>query len=250
DQLADWTTSVAGQLEHAWPVMPPGITDRPADVWEPLLAIADAPGGGWPVTARRACPELVKAAQSAESGSLGLRLLADLRTVFGDADRMSTETILVALRELDESPWSDLKGKALDSRGLAYRLKPYGVTSTKVKLGDASVRGYRREDLHDAWQRYLPPSAGKAEPVEPVEPGWSEGGRRVPLPRAVPEPGLYPEPDQGRLTSPVPQVPQVPLPQDGKAGPSFTVCACGQSLFLSKPGRTQCEACRLKEKKP
>jgi hypothetical protein len=46
----------------------------------------------------------------------------------------------------------------LDSRGLAYRLRPYGVTSTKVKISDASVRGYRREDLHDAWQRYLPPT--------------------------------------------------------------------------------------------
>ncbi|HET9256858.1 MAG TPA: DUF3631 domain-containing protein [Pseudonocardiaceae bacterium] len=86
----------------------------------------------------------------------GLRLLADLRTVFGTTDRISTETILERLRGLDESPWSDLRGKALDSRGLAHRLKPYGITSTKVKIADASVRGYRREDLHDAWQRYLP----------------------------------------------------------------------------------------------
>ncbi|MGH3898766.1 MAG: DUF3631 domain-containing protein [Pseudonocardiaceae bacterium] len=37
DQLAEWTTTVADQLEHAWPTMPAGISDRPADVWEPLL---------------------------------------------------------------------------------------------------------------------------------------------------------------------------------------------------------------------
>jgi hypothetical protein len=30
------------------PVMPEGVTDRPADVWEPLLAVADAAGGDWP----------------------------------------------------------------------------------------------------------------------------------------------------------------------------------------------------------
>jgi hypothetical protein len=158
EALAEWTTTVIDQLEHAWPVMPLGICDRPADVWEPLLAIADAAGGDWPKRARQACVELVAAAQTTDSGSLGLRLLADLRVVFGPTDRMGTETVLQRLAELDESPWADLKGKPLDSRGLAYRLRPYGVTSTKVKISDASVRGYRREDLHDAWQRYLPPT--------------------------------------------------------------------------------------------
>lgn len=93
EALAEWTTTVAGELQQAWPVMPPGICDRPADVWEPLLAIADAAGDRWPIRARKACVELVKAAQSTDSGSLGLRLLGDLRTVFGSADRMSTETV-------------------------------------------------------------------------------------------------------------------------------------------------------------
>ncbi|HET9256859.1 MAG TPA: DUF3631 domain-containing protein [Pseudonocardiaceae bacterium] len=55
EALAEWTASVATELETAWPAMPPGITDRPADVWEPLLAIADAAGGSWPDRARRAC---------------------------------------------------------------------------------------------------------------------------------------------------------------------------------------------------
>jgi hypothetical protein len=119
EALAEWTTNVAGQLEGAWPTMPPGICDRPADVWEPLLAIADAAGGRWPIRAGAACVELVKAAQSADSGSLGLRLLADLRVVFDTTDRMGTETVLQRLRELDESPWEDLRGKPLDSRGLA-----------------------------------------------------------------------------------------------------------------------------------
>jgi hypothetical protein len=29
-----------------WPFMPEGIQDRDADVWEPLLAVADLVGGG------------------------------------------------------------------------------------------------------------------------------------------------------------------------------------------------------------
>jgi hypothetical protein len=62
--------------------MPDGVTDRAADVWEPLLAIADAAGEDWPKLAREACTELVTAAKTTDSGSLGVRLLADLRAVF------------------------------------------------------------------------------------------------------------------------------------------------------------------------
>jgi hypothetical protein len=32
-------------MAGSWPEMPPGVTDRPADVWEPLLTVADAAGG-------------------------------------------------------------------------------------------------------------------------------------------------------------------------------------------------------------
>jgi hypothetical protein len=243
EALAEWTTTVAGQLEHAWPTMPPRISDRPADVWEPLLAIAEAAGGRWPIRARAACVELVKAGQSTDSGSLGLRLLADLRVVFGATDRMGTETVLARLVELDESPWADLRGKALDSRGLAYRLKPYGVNSTKVKIGDASVRGYRREDLHDAWQRYLPAPAGEAEPTEPPEPPWSHRPDPVPDKDPVPEPLWQAEPDDPSLSCGVPEVPQVPLPENEEDRPCCTTCE--QPLLLRIEGRTQCERCRI-----
>jgi hypothetical protein len=30
--------------------MPEGVTDRSAEIWEPLLAIADTAGGHWPDT--------------------------------------------------------------------------------------------------------------------------------------------------------------------------------------------------------
>ncbi len=93
DQLAEWIGQVAGDLGNAWPTMPRGVEDRPADVWEPLLAIADAAGGAWPTRARAACAELVKVAASGEA-SLGVRLLGDLRTIFGDVDALHTETIL------------------------------------------------------------------------------------------------------------------------------------------------------------
>ena len=101
--LADWTATAAEQLTGYWPDMPPGVTDRPADVWEPLLAVADAAGGPWPQRARDACTWLVR--DNADRGiSLGIRLLADLRDIFGGARAMTTEDILTRLHAPGRRP--------------------------------------------------------------------------------------------------------------------------------------------------
>jgi hypothetical protein len=158
ERLAAWARQVEDAMTTARPEMPAGIEDRDADVWEPLLAIADAAGGEWSKRAREAAKILVRAAKEAEP-SLGIRLLADLKTVF-DAEAspaLPTETILKALIALPESPWGDLKGKPLSDRGLALRLRQYGVKSKVIRVGEQTPRGYTRDDLHDAWVRYLPP---------------------------------------------------------------------------------------------
>jgi hypothetical protein len=136
--------------------MPPGIEDRDADVWEALLAVADAAGGPWPSLARVAAEAFVKESRQS-TPSLGIRLLADLREVFGDHEVMASETIVEKLCAMEESPWGDRRGKPLDKRGLAHRLRPYDIRSTNVRIGDKVIKGYRREDLWDAWQRYLAP---------------------------------------------------------------------------------------------
>jgi hypothetical protein len=45
DALAFWALDATDQLKTARPEMPEGVTDRAADVWEPLLALADMAGG-------------------------------------------------------------------------------------------------------------------------------------------------------------------------------------------------------------
>ena len=47
--LGEWVAGYIERLKEARPAMPDGIEDRPADVWEPLLAIADAAGGEWQI---------------------------------------------------------------------------------------------------------------------------------------------------------------------------------------------------------
>ncbi|MCH8095623.1 MAG: DUF3631 domain-containing protein [Proteobacteria bacterium] len=154
DRLVVWSEAVLEDVTDAWPTMPEGIEDRDADVWEALLAVADAAGGDWPDLARVAAVALV--AQSREgTPSLGIHLLADLKEIFEDRDSMSTASILAALNAKEEAPWGDLKGKPLDSRRLAYFLKKYGVRSKDVRLGETVVKGYTRADLWDQWSRYL-----------------------------------------------------------------------------------------------
>ena len=153
ERLAHWASSIAETL--TFPELPEGIEDRDADVWEALIALADAAGGEWPAFARVAAVALV--AENREGGgvSLGIRLLHDLRKVFADAEALSTEAILSALHDIDDAPWHDLKGKPLDSRGLSYRLKQYDIKPRTVRVGITTPKGYRVEDFHDAWSRYL-----------------------------------------------------------------------------------------------
>jgi Protein of unknown function (DUF3631) len=157
ERMAAWAQSHREQLTEAEPEMPAGITDRPADVWEALLAIADAAGGDWPARARAAAVEL-EAGRAEATPSRGIQLLGDIRTVFdaADADRLSTENLCARLAAMEESPWGDLKGHTIDARGLAYRLRPYGVHPHVVRIGDKTSRGYQLSDFADPWNRYLP----------------------------------------------------------------------------------------------
>lgn len=142
--------------DETWPELPDGITDRNADVWEALIAVADAAGGDWPARARVSAVTFVTGT-ALDRQTLGVKLLEDLRTVFGESDHLMTVTILEALNAMEESPWGDIRGKPLDPRGLSHRLAKYGVQRHTVRIGSVTGKGYSRSDLADSWQRYLEP---------------------------------------------------------------------------------------------
>lgn len=156
--LEEW----AATFELAWPTIPDGVIDRDADVWEPLLAIAESAGEFWTKRARVAAVALVADSRSAPP-SIGVRLLGDIRAVFGDAEHLSTEDLLAALIALEESPWGDIRGKELDARSLSRRLAKYGVKPKTVRIGDRTPKGYSAADLADPWSRYLPNVADVAD---------------------------------------------------------------------------------------
>ena len=168
-RLAGWAATILDEATKARPNIPAGVEDRAADMWEPLLSVADIAGGDWPKLARDAALALVAVAHDVEP-SLNLRLLADLRTVFADAEAMATKKILTELCLLADVPWNDIKGKPITDNQLARRLRQYEVKSKTIRIDTVACKGYLRADLVDVWRRYLPPD----KPVADVAPVTSQ----------------------------------------------------------------------------
>jgi Protein of unknown function (DUF3631) len=233
-QVEVWAAAQSTDIDFDAHPLPAEIQDRDADLWEPLVAIADLAGGDWPARARAAAVALVAAAREREP-SLGVRLLADLRAVFdaaGNPAHMFTAAILAELHAIEESPWLDLKGKPLDDRTLARRLRQYGVGSKKVRVGNTTGRGYDRAELADQWFRYAPlsPPASGTSGTSGTTPD-SQGSNvpdavpHVPHPAAPPE--TVPE-KNGRKISSVPDVPHVPHPAGGRGEEAGFCVHCGR----------------------
>ncbi|WP_414936513.1 DUF3631 domain-containing protein [Amycolatopsis sp. cmx-11-51] len=171
-ELEAWMSRVGDEVSRARPERPDGVRDRAAEIWRPLLAIADAAGGHWPETARKACRHFVLE-NGPQTVSLGVRLLADIRQVFGSqkVDRMVTAELIRELHDIEDGPWTDLQGKPLDSRRLAKELERYLVRPKDLKVNGKTLKGYRIDGdagLADAWSRYLPPLESGATSATPA----------------------------------------------------------------------------------
>ena len=191
-QFETWALTATAPLTASEPALPPELNDRASDGWEPLLAIADAAGGTWPKRARSAAMEL-SAGVEAEDESHGIRLLSDVRDVFGEfgaGEYIVASTMLVGLlKAIGEAPWSDWnRGRGLDERSLATLLRPFEIKPSKKRDSPTTtVRGYETADFRDAWARYLPPlppSGEESEQAERPEQAADSDSKDVPEERA------------------------------------------------------------------
>lgn len=163
-QLQEWAEENEEALAAARPVMPAGVIDRSAEIWEPLLAIADLAGDDWSAQARAACTYfVVDSAADDEKLSLGQRLLRDIKALLEveNTNAMWSAEIISKLTSDPESEWRDLWGKTLDQRRLAKELGKYGVKSKDIRIGLAKNKGYAIDGptgLGQAWQHWLSPS--------------------------------------------------------------------------------------------
>jgi hypothetical protein len=157
DRLAEWADAHVDELATVEPDLPDALDDRAADIWEPLVAIADQAGGDWPKRARAAAVALFAARRDDES-TIGTRLLVDIRDVFGDAAGFASGDLAGQLERLEGAPWADWTDKGFTPHSLAKLLRRYEIRPDQHRLGDWSFRGYLRDDFADAWSRYLSPT--------------------------------------------------------------------------------------------
>lgn len=186
-QLARAVQDVVPDLETIFaedgPARPEGLEDRAADMWAPLLALADVAGGEWTELARAACRVLTREAmsQDEEEGDIGVRLLAAVRDVFSDrrTDAIAADDLRTALVADPASVWAEYRtgsggrSEPISVRGIAQLLRRFGIASHK----DRTARWYRLADFASAWVRYFPgePHSSQASQVSPDAPSVTVG---------------------------------------------------------------------------
>jgi len=168
DKLGDWVRDRLPVLKGATPTL--SLEDRDADVWEPLIAIADQAGGTWPERARATANALTQGAEEDEAELL----LQHIYEAFHQSDgtrRMASRDLVEALFDREDGPWAamwkqDVSRKQNESGvwvddyrvvgvKLAAMLKPFGIEGRKVKVPGMvkPLQGYRVEDFTDTWSR-------------------------------------------------------------------------------------------------
>jgi len=181
-----WARRHEDELRDADPDLPGGLHDRQRDNWRPLVALADLAGGPWPDRARKAASVLTS--DGGDDGSLGTRLLADVREILKGhpSDRIRSKALVDKLTALEEAPWSDYKGKGLSVYSLSNFLNSFDVTSKKLRFEAGPYMGYERTAFEEAFRRYLPlssedPPTSVEHPEQSSNDGGSDGfsGRNI-----------------------------------------------------------------------
>jgi len=168
-KCAGFAAEHAVEIAAAAPAIPRELANRAADVWEPLLALADLAGGRWPEVAREAAMGLTARAQ--EQSPIG-SLLIDVFMAFmvGGGDRRFSRELVERLKFGVDRPWMELQnGKPVTESWLAQHLRPYGILPRPIRIGEQVAKGYMKDDLMDAFSRYVPRAELEALKAEVVE---------------------------------------------------------------------------------
>jgi hypothetical protein len=178
-QCARFVLDHAQAIASATPEIPASLNDRAADIWEPLLALADLAGGHWPALARQAAVNLSATTNDTNPVT---SLLVDILRVFADrnTDRIFTRALLEALNRRTDRPWAEMRnGKEITEMWLAQQLRPYGIKPRTLWIGDISAKGYLKDDFTEVGRRYISKSDLDASAAEspPPQPPPDENGQ-------------------------------------------------------------------------
>jgi hypothetical protein len=154
-QCARFVADHAEAIARMKPPMPAGLNDRAADLWEPLLVLADLAQRGWPERGRAAAENLTT---NAREGAPIASLLMDIAVAFVDSGtgRLFSRRVVATLNRQADRPWMQLrKGKEIDEQWLARQLAPYGIRPHTLRVDGVPAKGYMQEDFSEAFRRYV-----------------------------------------------------------------------------------------------
>jgi putative DNA primase/helicase len=167
-RCAEFVHQHSDAIAKAQPEIPSSLNDRAADIWEPLLAIADLAGGEWPQLARQAALKL--SAYDDELTLIGY-FLKDIRTLMlnGNVDRILSRDIIRVLNPRHDRPWEDLRrGREINEWWLGHKISELGIRSRAIRSGETVAKGYMFTDIDAAFRRYVPnPELHTAQPPKP-----------------------------------------------------------------------------------
>ena len=189
-KLVRWTNDIR-KIVPQDPALPESASNRVADNWRPLFAIAEGAGGKWPERCAKAFELLT--GEGDEADNIGVELLRDIRCVWQDeklecstvfhveieeeapqkkmksyrpsgAKKIFTQNLIDALQAIEESPWKEAKeGKEIDDRWLSRKLKEFKIKSKQIRIGEKTKKGFELKDFEEAFERYLLPQPEIAE---------------------------------------------------------------------------------------
>lgn len=143
--------------------LPPTLSSGQRKRAEPLIHIADAAGGPWPVKIRAALPAVFDLSDASPQ----LQMLWDVRSVFlvkNNPEYLATSDLLLELRKMESRPWSAWGPRS--GRRLASHLRPFRIGPEYVNHSEGGFRAYRIDHFQDAWERYLPPLSARTQTAE------------------------------------------------------------------------------------
>jgi hypothetical protein len=147
----------AEAIESMEPEVPAELNDRAADIWEPLLVLAELAGKTWVERAHRAAVSMCVTAQ--ERSPMG-PLLVDLLMLFlmnQERNKFFTREVVGWLNRHEERPWWVLRrGNEVTDIWLAQQLKPYGIVPSLMWINGERGRGYTMAQCEDTFRRYIP----------------------------------------------------------------------------------------------
>lgn len=177
-ELAAWADLVRDDVRLNRPELPPSVKGRARERWAPLMRVAVAAGGRWPLVVQQlAIEDIEEEAQAREEGLVNLRphvlLMQHLAEVWPEAETfVPTKQLIELLIEAHPETWGEFSnfGKRLTEQRLGRMIAgQYKIRSSRLDPNEP--RGYTLASLSTAFRTLgLTPRIEPARPVEPAEP--------------------------------------------------------------------------------